>query len=247
MARRRVQPEYDSIETQHAVDNATAKVRCRRLADRDRVDLVALREAAQDHERRAKECRAQINGKFDMGPSGLGAGGEILPHVVPDRQHLPRRMQDYPEDVKALDDRDGIQATASRHRLEALANADALALGVDMAESLGASNSLEKALAHEIAVAHSLSMKMASRCEIMASQICDFIPLPKQQAQVGDTARLAGAAAKLMIAASKGAETLHKLRGGNPQQVIVQYVHVSEGGQAAIAGSAQNRGEGSQK
>lgn len=52
-----------------------------------------------------------------------------------------------------------LQAVASRDRMEVLGKSDTTALGVEMAQSLGARGSLEQSLTHQIATAHSLAMR----------------------------------------------------------------------------------------
>lgn len=52
-----------------------------------------------------------------------------------------------------------LQAVASRDRMEALGKSDTTALGVEMAQSVGATGSLEQSLTHQIATAHSLAMR----------------------------------------------------------------------------------------
>ena len=42
---------------------------------------------------------------------------------------------------------------------------------------------------------------------------------------------------------SKGIQTLLKLRTGGKQEIVVQHVNVSEGGQAVVAGKMKTGGE----
>jgi len=60
-----------------------------------------------------------------------------------------------------------------------------------------------------------------------------------------EMARLSNAAARMMQVYQEGLLTLHKMRTGGKQVVVVQHVQVSDGGQAVIAGKVepQTRGQ----
>jgi hypothetical protein len=60
-------------------------------------------------------------------------------------------------------DPDMLAAAASVARLDLVADAGALSVGVDAAETIQASNSLEKMLAHQMGVAHTMAMKICRR------------------------------------------------------------------------------------
>ena len=111
------------------------------------------RAEAADMERRAQAY-------FDLashttGPVSVGNGGEL---VVPTKE----AWQSIPGVICTVRDTpDMLTATASRQRLELTGNS--LPMAVDAAESIGAKNSLEKMLAHELAAAHRLAMSMAEQ------------------------------------------------------------------------------------
>ena len=63
------------------------------------------------------------------------------------------------------------------------------------------------------------------------------------QAQV-ETARLANAAARLMRTYQESMLTLQKIRTGGRQTMVVQHVHVTDGGQAVVAGSVSKGAKG---
>jgi hypothetical protein len=50
-----------------------------------------------------------------------------------------------------------------------------------------------------------------------------------------ELARLTNASARMMQAYQEGLLALHKVRSGGKQTVVVQHVHVSDGGQAIVA------------
>ena len=59
-----------------------------------------------------------------------------------------------------------------------------------------------------------------------------------------EACRLTNAAARLLSSFNEGALTLHKLRTGGKQTVVVQHVQVQDGGQAVIAGDMTTGGGG---
>ena len=128
---------------------------------------------------------------------------------------------------ETLLDPDTIALDASASRLELLADADAVALGIDAAESIGAQNSLEKMLAHQMAAAHKHSLSLMAKIPRAADNL--------------EALRLTNASVRLMLAYQCGVRLLQKIRSGGRQVVIVQHVKVSEGGQAVIAGEVQNQ------
>ena len=113
-----------------------------------------------------------------------------------------------------------------------LADADAVALGIDAAESIQAQNSLEKMLAHQMAAADKHSLNLMAKIPRAADNL--------------EALRITNASVRLMLAYQDGMRLLQKLRSGGRQVVIVQHVQVSEGGQAVIAGGVQNQCGGSQ-
>lgn len=115
-------------------------------------------------------------------------------------------------DLPALD--------ASRTRGQLLESNDVVALGVDVSNTVGAANTLEKLLAHEIALAHKIAFEQAA----LATCAKDPAVAAKRLESV----------AKMMAAAQRGALTLQKLRAGGPQRVVVQHVTVESGGQAVV-------------
>ena len=118
---------------------------------------------------------------------------------------------------------------------------NALALAVDAAESVGAANSIEKMLAHQMAIAHEAALRLMDRAlsyEAGGRSMTEGDSI--------EACRLANTAARLMSAFNDGAATLQRLRSGGNQTVTVQHVNVAPGAQAVIgnvqAGGARRRG-----
>lgn len=215
-------------------------VRAQARAARDRVVASEMRDAWGDRtgallvEMKANEMDAEAARALDplshvthrLRP---GNGGELL---VATQDVLAEK----PGIVDTVRKRgDMLAADASLERLNLAGEAAALVLAVDAAESIQAENSLERALAHQMAAAHALAMKMigAAREDLTAYATTGHrYPHRSQEA-----ARMATTAARLMDAYQRGLLTLDRLRSGGRQTVVVQHVAVAEGGQAVVAGS----------
>ena len=114
-------------------------------------------------------------------------------------------------------------------------------LAVDTAESIQASNSIEKMMAHQMAAAHKLAMTFAGKAKELiehkgSAWVEDEAPYAAEAAQV------ANASARMMDTFQKAALALHKLRVGGTQTMTVQHVNVSDGGQAVVAGGINQGG-----
>lgn len=165
-----------------------------------------------------------------------GTGGELVPHhafgsCVPDIKDTTERP-------------DLVTAEASIQRLELAANADALSLAADAAESIQARNSLEKMLAHQAATAHKLAMTFAATAEKwLAKGDPDLGVNPGKVTAMQEAQRSANAAARMMQAFQQGMATLARIRSGGEQKVTVVHQHVQvAGGQVAVTGSFSKGG-----
>lgn len=106
---------------------------------------------------------------------------------------------------------------------------NALALAIDAAESIDAGNSLEKMLAHQMAVAHEASLRLMNRALSYEAGGRGM-----REGDAVEACRLANTAARLMSSFQDGMLTLHRLRTGGNQTVTVQHVSVQAGAQAVI-------------
>lgn len=145
-------------------------------------------------------------------------GGEVLP------QH----------DLELVDTLAAPGATAldaSANRLELVTNmgTDVAAMALDAADTIQASNSLEKMLAHQLAVCHDGAMRFAGKAHLEQDPV--------------QMVRLMNLATRSMETFQKGLLTLKRLRGSGEQRIVIQHVDVREGGQAVISQSTP-RGAG---
>lgn len=164
----------------------------------------------------------------------LVAQGEVVPEVDPSSPRTQRKSEWLRE---TLGNPDAAAIGASFSRTELLNGVRLFDLGTDAATSISADNSLEKMLAHQMAAAHDLAMKL---CYFAMDADLGPLNIPK----------LTNAAVRLMEAYQGALLVLHKIKTGGRQTVVVQHVDVGSGGQAVIAGSvnsspAARRGGGS--
>jgi hypothetical protein len=181
-----------------------------------------------------------------LGPPGIG--GELVP--------TDEEMENAPAVYDTLKTSpDMVNATASRERLSLAANAGALILGTDIAETIRARNSLERMLAHQLGAVHLMAMKFSEK----ASRHLDLHTLhtdggrwiigaaSKQTGQQRDlqillveASRAANTATRLMGVFQEGLLAIDRIRRGGKQTVKVVHVHqhvaVQDGGQAVVAG-----------
>ena len=143
------------------------------------------------------------------------------------------------------------EASISRTDLLCQSNTDISALAVDAADSIQADNSMEKMLAHQMALAHSMAMKIGD------AAMGEVINMQRQATRDGlkpgaatELQRLTNSVARLMATYQQGMLTLQKLKTGGNQTVTVQHVNVGAGGQAVIGnvqtGGSQLPGGGSE-
>lgn len=148
------------------------------------------------------------------------AGGEVVRPRAPTTSLCINTLAD--PDVVALD--------ASAHRLKLLdrMGTDCAAMALDVADSIRAENSLEKMLAHQLAVAHKAALEIVDKAAF--------------QEDVGDKARLLNLAARMMETYQKGLLTFDRIRNKGEQRIVVQYVNVKDGGQAIIGNVSREGG-----
>ena len=101
-------------------------------------------------------------------------------------------------------------------------------MALDASASIKAANSLERMLAHQLAVAHKNAMEQVRQAHGACSPDTEIKRL--------------NVATRLMAVFQQGLLTLKKLRQGGQQKITVQYVNVSEGGQAVIGNIERDGG-----
>lgn len=122
----------------------------------------------------------------------------------------------------ATPDTAAIVASMERTDLLTRCGTDVLALGIDAAQSIPEANSLEKMLAHQMALAHKASFR------VMESAL--------EQRDSVEMARLINASCRLMTTFQQGLLAINRVHNGGNQTVTVQHVNIS-GGQAVVTGS----------
>lgn len=160
-------------------------------------------------------------------PSDLvgDASLEVVPAIDPDA-HIPITRLCFVDTLQAPNT---ISIDASEHRAAVATRAGVLSPALDAAVTVGAKNSVEKMLAHQIAAAHIIGMEMIVRIQ-------EGVRLPPVE-----LARLTNATARLFEVCQSGALALLKLKLKGRQRVVVQHQHVTvaDGGRAVVAGTVE--------
>lgn len=160
-------------------------------------------------------------------PREIGPGGEVLPAYEEIKDNDEMRMIGR----DTLKQPSQINQEASISRIDLIAEAGVYESAIDASESINARNSLEKMLAHQMALAHEMSFKLSQ----MAMKQNDPV----------ETARLSNATARQMDTYQKAFLTLQKIRSGGKQEIVVQHVKVEDGAKAVITGKMQTGGHNS--
>jgi hypothetical protein len=152
-------------------------------------------------------------------PVELMLGGEVLP------SHDPHFM-----DTLAVPGVSALDASANRLELLTMLGTDVAAMGMDAADSIQATNSMEKMLAHQLAVCHDAAMRYVRKASV--------------EQDPHNASLMMNLALRSMGTFQKGLLTMKSLRGTGQQCITVQHVTVEGGGQAVI-GNIKTEGGGS--
>jgi len=215
-------------------DNRTAKA-AKKLAEANRWKGVSDRFCTRDAAKLESEAAELLTPEA---PAEV-----VLGEVVPPAEGTPAARSRALEMRDTLANPDQVALDASAERTELLLRdaVDVTALALDVADTIDADNSLEKMLAHQLALAHKASFEIADTSLGLLQRI-DGLRDPRAiQTLSTESARLMNASARMMQSFQQGLTTLQKIRTGGNQTMTVQHVHVSDGGQVLIGNVA---GEG---
>jgi hypothetical protein len=143
------------------------------------------------------------------------AGEAIRPEFRLD--FLVDRLKDQPDMI-------GVIASEHRVELAACVGPRVAESAIDAAQTAQAANSLEKMVCHQMAAGHRVAMKQLSMA------LNETLPMV-------EIARISNAAARMMQVCQEALLTIHRIRVGGRQTVLVQHVQVSGGGNAVVAGN----------
>ena len=148
------------------------------------------------------------------------AKGEVVPTMDP-----------MIRDTLLVPDLAAVEASLDRTRLMVLGGTDAVALALDAANSINAANSLEKMLAHQLAVVHKIAMEQIAQGAGERDELA--------------AARRYKTASRFIANFQQGLLTLQRMRHGGQQNITVQHVHIASGAQAIVG--VQARGGGNEE
>lgn len=165
----------------------------------------------------AKEFQHRANSLLKLERPPVIQGGEVV-----QRDALTPKRADI-ADTLARPNQFAVDASLERTSLLVQPQSDVLALGLDAAQSIKAKNSLEKMLAHQLGMLHSVSMRVMDQ---------------GMRAKGSEGVGLLNAATRMMAAYQQGVLTVRQLRSKGKQTVVVKHVTVGPGGQAVIGNVA---------
>ena len=186
-------------------------------------------QARADHLETEADLLSDISA-YSPAPIVVGTGGEVVPDAGVHRSFCDT-MRGRPSSVAA---------DASHHRTSLAKASGVAAMALDAAETIQAANSLEKMMAHQIAAAHNIAMRLQA---MGLTLLAEFERSGRQNAAYTiEAARLLNVSGRMMETGQHGVLALHRLRHSGRQVMVVQHVHINDGGQAVVAGQMKARG-----
>lgn len=209
--------------TREGRDNTSRALKARRRRDQLECDVLtgqrAVRLSPEDQQYVLASAALMTDDLVAAAPAiKLGSGGEAI-----DQKHGGLVNTLTEPTVAALE--------ASNHRTELLTQlgTDIAAMALDAADTIGAGNSLEKMLAHQMAGLHQASMKMLHRANLMQG--------------ADHSVKYVNAAIKASTAFQGAMTTLARVRDDKRQHILVQHVNVGAGGQAVVGSVTTGGGQ----
>jgi hypothetical protein len=175
----------------------------------------------------------------------LATPPEVLTQIGFGNEFVPVAANGYsaPELVNTIEHPSYVTVEASRDRLELAHRAGVLETALDLSETIGAKNSIEKMLAAQMALLHKATMKVGTRLTDAADRLDGVIDQRARDNLTNQVVRLANAFGRATAEYQAAALTWQKLRSGGQQLVTVQHVTVKDGGQAVVAGHVKGGGK----
>lgn len=192
------------------------------------VDRAALQDRAGCLDAEADELLDPTT--YGVAPLTIGTGGEVANDTTENRGYVDT----------LLESPDMVAADASRHRLGLAAKAGGIALALDAAQTAKTANSLEQMMAHQTAAAHIAAIELQAEALVLLGEFRNTGR--RSPTLVAEAARLMTATARMMNTTQQGVLALHRLRTAGRQTLVVQHVHVGQGGQAVVAGKIKGGG-----
>jgi hypothetical protein len=198
--------------------------------------------AAAEGRKHAQSITDQVRSHLPASSQPIGAGGELVPAAETGEGSGALALNN------TVDNPDYVSADASRARLELANQAGVLEAALDAADTIGAQNSMEKMLAHQLAAMHQTTMRLAKQVNRRLDHLA-YMNLGYAEADRAtvEACRLANTMGRMTAGFQQGLVALQRLRTGGTQRVLVQHVTVEGGGQALVAGEIKGGGSQDRK
>lgn len=179
---------------------------------------IANGQAVTDWEAYAAESSALLAQDDAPGVTPMVAHGEV---VLQDQKAFRDTMT--APGVVAMD------ASAERLRLISQVGLEGAAMALDAADTIHASNSLERMAAHQLAMLHSVAMSYAHKAAMQPDTIASV--------------KMLNLSIRAIETFQRGMLTIKRMRSTGEQKIVIERVNVEGGGQAVI-GHVQHGGGG---
>lgn len=168
-------------------------------------------EKAVEHNKAANWHLQAVSSIKDEGKQVLRSANVLNGEIAPSLNSWLKETLIDP-DLPAID--------ASHMRGRLLEDNNVTAMAIDTSNTMQASNSAERLISHQMALAHKIAFEQAAIANI---ELDSDVKLKRLQI-----------VSRMMKSSQEAALTLQKLKNGGPQSVTVQHVHVESGGQALV-------------
>lgn len=219
----------------------------RRQEKHGELATLKLIEAAELHQEAKTCCGSPYSAVLHVESKMLAKEAEELMVPEGDVEVCPGGEVVTAPFIETLRNPDTLAVDASRSRCELLNMNGVIDLGVDAAKTIDAANSIEKMLVHQLAAVHDAGMRFLVDAKDAAgksaTRVFENKNYPDTAQKYTDIAvKLGNMAARMFDTYRQGVDALTRLKREGKQVIVVQHVHVSEGGQAVVAGNMSGPG-----
>lgn len=185
--------------------------------------------------RYADELEARALAKPEEQLIQIGAGGELIPAGSANYKPLVAR--------NTVNNPNYVTVEASRSRVQLADECRVLETALDLAQTIQAENSIEKMLAEQMAMLHSLAMRTGKHAIETTDRLNGIIDSKLRDTYTVQHQRLNNSAARASAEFQNCALTLQRLRTGGKQSITVihQNTLVNDGGQAVVTAGGRGR------
>jgi hypothetical protein len=205
------------LTQQSAGDNVISKA-AKHSLEADLNKSLSKRARSAGEIEKAEEYNKSANWHLQAVSSIKDEGKQVLRSTSVVNGEIAPMINSWLKDTLTDPDLPALDASHMRGRL--LEDNNVTALAIDTSNTMQASNSAEKLISHQMALAHKIAFEQAA---IASTEIDSNVKFKRLQI-----------VSRMIKSSQESALTLQKLKSGGPQSITVQHVHVESGGQALV-------------